>query len=164
MTRLESLPISITRRIDPLGNDVGYTVVWVHGEHDLSTSVSLGAVIARVAELDNADVLVDLSEVTFMDASLVNALVRSQNELSTRGLFLHIRAPSPAALHTLRLCGVTSLVPAVARVRSNSAPALRTWVEVPAQPDPAREARVRQVAPATREAEPAMAVEVDRGR
>lgn len=163
MTQFESLPISLTRPADAVGDDAGYTVVWVSGEHDISTGVSLGAVIARASELDNVDVLVDLSQVTFMDASIVNVLVRSQKELSARGLILHIRAPSPAALHTLRVCGATSLL-ALVRVRPRrAAAALATWVDVPAQPTADGDAQGTAIAPASHEPEPAMAVEADRG-
>ena len=167
MTRLESLPISITRRINAAGEDARHTVVWLHGEHDLSTSGSVAAVIARVSEIDKADVVVDLSEVAFMDGSIVNALIRSQNELSARGLFLFIRAPSAPALHTLRLCGATSLVMAVARIHpTGSAAALSTWVDVPAQPTAKREQpeeRVTQLAPAARERATAVKANRDGG-
>ena len=163
MPRLESLPISLTRSADAVGADAGFTVVWLHGEHDLSTGVALGAVIARAAELDNADVLVDLSETTFIDVSIVDVLVRAQHDLSGRGLSLHVRAPSTAALRVLRLCGVSALKGTTAAHQpAGAAPALGTWVDVPAQPSAAGEPRVRQIAPAARTREPAMAFDVER--
>jgi hypothetical protein len=43
-------------------------VLWVRGDHDIATKVSLAASIARAAQLDEMPLLIDLSEVTFMDA------------------------------------------------------------------------------------------------
>jgi anti-sigma B factor antagonist len=149
MTRTESLPISLTRRADAVGDAAGLTVVWVSGDHDASSALSLASVIERSSDLDNAGVVVDLSEVTFMDASVVGTLVRARNRLHARGLSLQVRSPSAIALRLLELCGVTDLLLAGWGV----APALATWVDVPIQPTPAGQ-------PVHTEAR--LAVEVDR--
>jgi anti-sigma B factor antagonist len=135
MTRTESLPISLTRR-DPAAvvGDERFTVVWVGGEHDVSTKVALAAVLARAAELDTGDVLVDLSGVTFMDASIVGTLVGARNRLASLARSLDIRAPSRAAQHVLEVCGVTHLVREAADPelhRHGAAASLATWVDVP---------------------------------
>src|SRR5688500_18448452 len=84
MARSESPSTSVTRRGTAEG-DPDHTVVWVRGNHDISTKVSLAVTIARAAQLDDGDLLVDLSGVTFMDASTVGAIVGSANRLRSRG-------------------------------------------------------------------------------
>lgn len=110
MTQPESFPISLTRRADAVDDAGESTVVWVRGDHDESTSVALAAVIARASDLDDADVLVDLSGVTFMDASIVGTLIRARNQLRARGLSLYVRAPSFTARRLLDMCGLTDLL------------------------------------------------------
>jgi anti-sigma B factor antagonist len=135
MTRSESASITVARRGSmPDDSDAGYTVIWVRGEHDLASKVALVIAIARAARRDEADLLVDLSEVTFMDASTIGALVGSRNRLLPRSQSLQLRAPSPPALRVLVLCGLSDLVhpAAVGTLHpTGSAAALGTWVDVP---------------------------------
>jgi anti-anti-sigma factor len=50
--------------------------VELHGEHDLSTCALLSTALADATRLDDdADVVVDLSDVAFMDASTIGVLV-----------------------------------------------------------------------------------------
>ena len=49
------------------GRDADRTVVWLQGEHDISTTVALADTLARAIALDDADLVVDLSEVQFME-------------------------------------------------------------------------------------------------
>lgn len=134
MTRSESAPIAIARRDStPRGADAEYTVVWVGGEHDIATEVSLVVAIARAAQRDDADLLVDLSEVTFMDASTIGALVGSRNRLRNHSQSLQLRAPSQPALRVLQMCELAHLIysrPAGAGHPTGTAAALSTWVDV----------------------------------
>lgn len=134
MTRSESAPIAITRRgSTPQDSDADYTGVWVRGDHDIATKVSLVAAIAQAAQRDDADLLVDLSEVTFMDASTIGALVGSRNRLRTRSQSLQLRAPSRPARRVLELCGLAHLIhpgAAGASHPTGAAAALSTWVDV----------------------------------
>lgn len=137
MVRSEPPSISVSRRGSATG-EADCTVVWVRGEHDIATRVSLVVVIARAAQRNDADLVVDLSRVTFMDASTIGAIVGSRNRLRSQGRSLHVRAPSPAAARVLELCGLGSLVQP-SRVEavhpSGVAAALGTWVHVrPIQP------------------------------
>src|SRR5688572_17293611 len=97
MARFGSPSIWVSRRGSAAG-DAESTVVWVRGEHDIATRVSLAVTIARAARLDDATLVVDLSGVTFMDASTVGALVGAANRLRSRSQLLVVRAPSSAAL------------------------------------------------------------------
>jgi anti-anti-sigma factor len=176
MVHSKSPPVSVSRRGSARG-DADCTVVWVRGEQDVATRVSLAVALARAGQLEDAPLLVDLSSVTFMDASTMGALVASGNRLRLRGQSLQLRAPSPRALRVLELCGLAHLIqqqPA----RRTGAPALSTWIDtgpiVPAAeadtPDDRVAARAARRAPAralvTADAtvgEPSAAVEVDRG-
>jgi anti-anti-sigma factor len=122
--------ISVPRRAPPLG-DADHTVVWVRGEHDIATKVSLAVAIARAAQRDDAPLLVDLSGVTFMDASTVGAIVGSRNRLGSRGQSLELRAPSALALRVIGLCGLTDLIRRDPVHATGASAALRSWVDVP---------------------------------
>lgn len=117
----------------PQDRDALYTVIWVRGEHDMATRVPLLAAIAGAAQRDDADLLLDLSEVTFMDASTIGVIVASRNRLRSHSQSLEVRAPSPPARRVLELCGLAHLVhsPTVETVHSGEGAARRTWVDVP---------------------------------
>jgi anti-sigma B factor antagonist len=150
--------------------------VWVRGEHDLATKVSLAVTVARAAQLDDVPLLVDLSAVTFMDASTVGVIVASRNRLRLRRQSLEVRAPSPQARRVLELCGLSHLVHRDAVHTTNPGAALGTWVDVrPIQPKrgadheparvtarPATQQRDRVLA-ASVHLEEAATAEVDRG-
>jgi anti-anti-sigma factor len=111
MVQFSPHPISVSRRdVAAVGDRGQFSIVWLAGEHDGSTRLAVGAIIARASDLDGVGVLVDLSAVTFMDTSTVGSILRERNRLVARGLSLEIRAPSPAAVHVLRLCGASDLV------------------------------------------------------
>lgn len=140
MARFEFPSISVSRRIvsrrgsTPEDEDAEFTVILLRGEHDIATRTSLVVAIARAAQRDRADVLVDMSEMTFMDASTIGALVGSRNRLRLRSQSLAVRAPSPPALRVLELCGLTQMLHRTAtdaRHPTGAAAALSTWVDVP---------------------------------
>lgn len=181
MTRTESPPISVSRR-GATGGDAEHTVVWVRGDHDIATRVALVVALARAGQLEHADLLVDLSGVTFMDASTIGAIVGSRNRLLSRSQSVALRAPSPSARRVLELCDLAHLVhPAAVDVIHplGVAAALGTWVDVPSiRPNARRRGstvrttvlpRMRQPARsmlATTDAEASgdrMTTEVDRG-
>jgi anti-anti-sigma factor len=83
-------------------------VVWVRGEHDISTRDRVTVRLAKAAGRDAADIVVDLSGVTFMDASTIGALVASRNDLRVHSRSLTFRHPSQTAQRLLDLCGLTS--------------------------------------------------------
>lgn len=177
MARSETPLTSVSRRGSTRG-EADCTIVWVRGEHDIATKVFLAVTVARAARLDDVPVVLDLSAVTFMDASTVGAIVGSRNRLRSRGQSLEVRAPSPPALRVLELCGLTPLIHRESNHATGAATALGTWVDVrPVHPNRAASHEAARVTarPATRQrdrvvAEPdhleeaAATVEVDRGR
>jgi anti-anti-sigma factor len=104
--------------------------LWVRGDHDIATTVSLVVGVARAAQRCESPVLVDLSAVTFMDASTVGAIIASRNRLWSRGQSLEVSAPSALALRVLELCGLSHLIQQEAVQQTDAAAALATWADV----------------------------------
>jgi anti-anti-sigma factor len=111
------------------------TVVWLRGEHDVSTVAALSEILARAIALDDADVVVDLSEVQFMGAATVGVIIRAREFLRLRSRVLVLRSPSERARRMLEVCGHADLLdprPIDAVPMTGPARALGTWVAVPA--------------------------------
>jgi anti-anti-sigma factor len=101
-------------------------VVWLHGEHDISTEAELSAAMTLAMALDDADLVIDLSNVQFMGAATVGVIARSRAFLQDRQRSVTLRSPSTCARRVLHLCGLADLVD------PGTAGALGTWVAVPA--------------------------------
>jgi anti-anti-sigma factor len=117
------------------GRNSDRTVVWLRGEHDVSTVAALSETMARAIALDDGDVVVDLSDVQFMGAATVRVIIRAREFLRLRSRFLVLRSPSECARRTLDVCGHSDLLdprPADATPLTGPAGALGTWVVVPA--------------------------------
>jgi len=85
-------------------------VIWLRGEHDLATVSATAEDISRAIAFDEADLVVDLSGVTFLDASTINVLVKVREYLRIRDRSLEVRAPSACAARLLDLCSLSHLV------------------------------------------------------
>jgi anti-sigma B factor antagonist len=94
-----------------LSHDRDRAVVWLEGEHDIATVSILTDTLTRAISADDADVIVDLSGVTFIDAATVGVLISARNSLHRESRSLMLRSPSRFAGRVLDLCG---LRPAVA--------------------------------------------------
>ena len=120
------------------GTGAGPIIVWLQGEHDLSTDDALSMNLARAISLDLAGLVLDLSEVAFIAVSTLRVIVRAQEFLQDRSRSLTVRSPSPCARRVIGACGLDDLLGLNpeglgAEVRpSGEGNALRTWVEVPA--------------------------------
>ena len=90
-------------------SDDDRTVVILRGEHDRSTMSALSDTITRAIALDDADLVVDLSGVEFMDGGTVGTLVGARTFLWKQSRSLHLMSPSPCAERVLDLCGVDYL-------------------------------------------------------
>lgn len=82
------------------------SVVWLEGEHDLSTAEALAEELARVISRDEADLVMDLSGVEFMAAATVELIVRARKFLAPASRSLILRAPSSSARRVLDLLGL----------------------------------------------------------
>ena len=73
----------------------GFTTVWMHGDHNMSTARELSEAIRRASDLDGADVMVDFSDVQSIDGTAVDVIVSATASLQQRSLVLLARRPSP---------------------------------------------------------------------
>jgi anti-anti-sigma factor len=88
----------------------GGAVVALRGSHDLATKAAVVEALDRAAQLDAGTLLVDLSEVTFMDGSTIGAIAATAAWLRARGRAIVLGSPSPAARRVVEICGFTPLV------------------------------------------------------
>jgi anti-sigma B factor antagonist len=107
-------------------------VVRLRGEHDLATRTAVSTAVGARVALGRGDLVMDLSGVTFMDASTVGVIVEARNALRHRDRDLVLRDPSSCARRLIEVCGLTDLVehlhdPAPTRRLD----ALSSWVAVP---------------------------------
>jgi anti-sigma B factor antagonist len=109
------------------------TIVWLWGEHDLSTADRLMEFLV-VAAADPGDLVVDLSAVSFMDASTISTIVRARSRMAESARRLTVRSPSTLMERVFGSCGLDGLIeraeaPRVERPeRARSA--LESWVAV----------------------------------
>jgi anti-anti-sigma factor len=87
----------------------GIAFVKLHGEHDLSSQQCLTEALAAASA--KRDVLVDLSECTFMDSSVIAALFRARQKLTERGGRLELVIPESAS--TIRRVADVTLLAAI---------------------------------------------------
>ena len=85
-------------------------VVWLEGEQDIATVGVLADTLANVVSADDADLIVDLSGVTFMSTATIDELILSRNLLVGQSRTLMLRSPSKCARRLLDLCGLAGLV------------------------------------------------------
>jgi anti-anti-sigma factor len=112
MSNVVAFPLTFLDAIflSPAEWDADTGVVWLRGEHDISTTTALSEVISQVLAAADADLILDLSEVLFMDASTVAVFARTQESLGARSRSLALRSPSRCANRVLELCGFRDLV------------------------------------------------------
>ena len=100
------------------GAEAGPTVVWLTGEHDISTDGALSRALARAIALGATALVIDLSEIQFMGASTLGTIVRAREYLGRR-------------------CGLDDLL-GPEEGGNLIATALGSWVSVPVAGQPAQ--------------------------
>jgi len=91
--------------IERLGDSLW--VLELAGEHDLSTAPRIAAAFDRITETGTT-VVVDLSEASFIDSTVIRTLLGSME----RGEDLLLVVPAPGAVsRALELTGVSTLLP-----------------------------------------------------
>jgi anti-anti-sigma factor len=88
-----------------IAREDGATVVWLAGEHDIATVAALREELVA-ATADGADVVVDLSGATFIDASIVRVLEEARARMDGGSARLVLRDPSPLVRRVLTLCAI----------------------------------------------------------
>jgi anti-sigma B factor antagonist len=89
--------------------EAGRLVIYVRGELDIATCERLRDVIEPNMG-PRQTVVLDLSEVEFMDSSSMHVLVQARGELTADGGSLKLRNPSIAARRLLSLVGAELLL------------------------------------------------------
>jgi anti-anti-sigma factor len=92
--------------VDRVGESVW--IVAMTGEHDLATAPQLTEELARIAE-HGTDVVVDLSDTTFVDSTIVGVLVRHQDQ--PRESVAVIAPQGGVPRRVLDLIGARDLIP-----------------------------------------------------
>jgi anti-sigma B factor antagonist len=87
----------------------GVALVEVKGEHDLYTAADLREELQR-AMGDCAAVVVDLSDTTFIDSSVVGALLDARNSASDSGTGFAVCLGSSAVGSVRRIFDITGLI------------------------------------------------------
>ena len=147
MTSIESRFVSASRHGSTrTAREGDRVVVWLRGEHDISTAAELAADLTRAGAIDDSDIVVDLSEVQFMDASTIGVVLKTRDALLGRSRWLSLRAPARHTRRILEVCGLAELIDAPPR--SEAAGALGSWVAVPTgdRATPGRSEPAREVA------------------
>lgn len=110
MALIEAVTTSALARGDTVDGDVGCRVVRLRGDHDLTTVASLAAVLSEAIALDDADLVLEMSAITFMDVSTVTVILRTRSYLRDRSRSLRVRSPSRCARLVLETCQLDVLV------------------------------------------------------
>jgi len=87
-------------------------VVWLYGEQNSSTAPELCAAIARALAFDEGDLLLDLTDATSIDESVVEVIVLAREYLQQRSRSVSLRSPAPSVRRAFALCGLAELVAA----------------------------------------------------
>lgn len=93
----------------------GYDVLYLDGELDPHTAPLLKQEVDRLAADGCLDIVLDLSQLAFIDSSGLRVVISSHREMADRGGKLTLRSPSDTAQ---RLLEITGLVDHIAIVRS----------------------------------------------
>jgi anti-anti-sigma factor len=87
-------------------------IVTLRGEHDLGSKLAVSRALAEAS--GRRDVLVDLSECTFLDSSVISALLQASNRLHEHAGLLELVIPEgahPAVLRVFELMSLERLLP-----------------------------------------------------
>ena len=110
-------------------------MIWLQGEHDISTDAALAATLASAIELGSEAVVLDLSDVQFISVSTIDVILRARQVLYQRSRSLTVRSPSPFARRVIEVCGLNDLIgpgPGDPDGVVEPAAAFGPWVKVPA--------------------------------
>jgi anti-sigma B factor antagonist len=104
-----------------LRRDSSRSVPWLSGELDIATAATVREGLASACRDASAEVIVDLSHVSFFDAVTVRLFAQANDQLNKTGGRLTLLGLSPLQEKVLRICGLDHLL-AVAVCRSSDVP------------------------------------------
>ncbi len=85
-------------------------ILRLRGDLDVSNSDDLRAVIDRQLEIGPLPLIVDLSELSFMDCGGMAVLIAARKRLARHGHDLRFAAPQPIVRRLLDLTGMDTLI------------------------------------------------------
>lgn len=88
----------------------GNAVVMVSGELDLETAPELRQALNTVIASGYQQIVLDVSELSFVDSQGLAALIHAQQQLSGNGRSLVLRSPQPALVNLLQLMGLRDIL------------------------------------------------------
>ena len=91
----------------------------LRGELDMATAVDLRRALAAAISLAPLVLIVDVSELTFIDSTGIGVLVGSSRKARDAGCSFVVRSPSRSVLKTLHLTGVDQVLDIEADPRLN---------------------------------------------
>jgi anti-sigma B factor antagonist len=92
------------------GESTPRTVVRLVGEADATTQALADVLIAEAAKKPRV-LLVDASELTFIDSAALHVLVQAGRKLSANGGRLALVSPGPQVARVLQLTGLDQIIP-----------------------------------------------------
>lgn len=94
-----------------------YVIIGLAGEADATNSDALREVLdAEVSRLPQT-VILDLSELKFLDSTALHVVLRANRALDRNGCVLALAAPNEAVARVLRLTATDQLIPVYRSVR-----------------------------------------------
>ncbi len=88
---------------------VGAVVVTLGGELDVQSAAGIADCLRELVA--GNDVVVDLTDLRFVDAAGVGALMKARNQARPEGRTMTLRRPRPNVLRTLEVAGVDNVFP-----------------------------------------------------
>ena len=85
-------------------------VVRLHGELDMETAPLLGEQLTKVLECTPAAVVLDVSDLTFVDSTGIRVLVAAFRRGQMQGSPFRLRSPTRSVAKALRLTGTDQMV------------------------------------------------------
>lgn len=106
----------------------GYTVVWAIGEIDIATAKGLMQELAIAVHSQHFRVIVDLTDVTFMDSTGLNALVLARRKANAGGGEVRLVAASARIRKILHITGLEQVFPVHSTIEESisQGPGVRT--------------------------------------
>lgn len=83
-----------------------YTTVFVAGEVDYGTASQLRSALVDLAHAEAAEVVVDLSAVTFIDSTALSVLVQAKQRFDNAGHRMSVTGTQPRVARVLELAGL----------------------------------------------------------
>lgn len=84
-------------------------VIRLHGEYDIATSAELSSILADAIAHESGDLIVDLDDVRFVDASTIRALLQARDALRLQSRTLMVRTAGRNA-RLLTLLGLADML------------------------------------------------------